>query len=169
MESASAYADSFLALIQREWRDDRIPDEARGVSSVADLGDYADTDRYLRVVLADLASDPAAIAPVIAEIDRRLWCRGHHDEIPAPVTPLTGPHQLGFDVGFTHANALDGEIGAADSPDEDERQSGWSDDQWSTYTNGWLEGVAAWETYGGFGIASRLADGRYYECEHRPL
>jgi hypothetical protein len=167
MKTASAYADSFLALVQRDYRDNLIPYEARAASSVADLADYADTARYFRIVLGDLAGDAETVRSVAAEIGRRLSCRGHHDEIPAPVTPLTGPHQLGFARGSDHANALDGDVPETDRPDTDERQSDWNDAQWAAYVDGWLEAIEVYEDFGAIG--ARIADGRYYECRHRTL
>jgi hypothetical protein len=147
-------------------RDEQLDPDALGVTSVAVLADYADTSRYFTAALGGGDPAPEDVRLVTREIDRRLYARGHHDEVPAPVTRLTEPHASGFDRGFTHANARDGDIADDDRP---ERPDQYDDEQWDTYLDGWIEGAGAYETYGGHGIGSRLADGRYYECEHRTL
>jgi hypothetical protein len=163
-ERVRAAATAFLLAAGQ---DELLDPDARGVTSVAVLADYADTGRYFTAALGEgWAARPDEVRLVTLEINRQLYARGHQDEVPAPVTRLTEPHASGFDRGFTHANARDGDVAEDDRP---ERPDQYDDEQWDAYLDGWIEGAGAYETYGGHGIGSRLADGRYYECEHRTL
>jgi hypothetical protein len=161
-------AGAFMSEVQKDYSDGKIDDGALGVNSVLALADYADTGRYFATVLGQAWQASPDLAAVTREVDRRLAARGHQDEMPAPVTPLTEPHQAGFARGFTHAIVLDGDVPPDAVPSDSDRRSDWNNDQWTAYVSGWIEGCEAYATYGGHGIGSH--DGiRYDECVHRTL